>query len=308
MERVLLIGGNGFIGTNLTIALRRRGFLVRVLDQYAQRFGQPLDSVEYITGNYGDPEVIYYALKGCGYVIHLAHVGTPASSQTNADEEVLNSISVFVRLLENLKKTDIRRFVFFSSGGAVYGNPDRLPVSEEYKGWPVSSYGVAKLSMEHYLHMFSRLNQIQYQIIRPANPYGPGQNFLSNQGVIPIFMYRMLIGEKITVWGDGSATKDYIFVGDLVESIVRLLTSNVVNTAFNVGSGKGVSLSDLILRIQKITQLTAKVEYRNSCKQDVQNLFLDCTKLRDALNWSPEVDLDSGIAETFNWLKQVIKG
>jgi UDP-glucose 4-epimerase len=305
-KRVLLIGGNGFIGSHLVDELLLKNYTVRVLDRFPERFRAPLPDVEYVEADYSDIGVIKRAVAGCDAVLHLAHVGTPATSAGQADQEVLTSITAFVRLLEWLKGGMVDRFVFFSSGGAVYGRPDSLPVREDFKGWPVSPYGVAKLSMEHYLHMFALLNDLQYQIIRPSNPYGPRQNYLGAQGVIPIFMYRMLTGIPIEVWGDGSSRKDYIFVRDLARAAAALLESNRVNETFNVGAGTGVSLNELIRLIENACGKQGAVSYRPQQSQDVSEIILSCEKMKSIAGWSPEIGLEPGLARTYEWMKTVL--
>jgi UDP-glucose 4-epimerase len=305
-KRALLIGGNGFIGSHIVDALLHRNCRVRVLDRFPERFRSPLSDVEYVMADYSNIGVMKRAVKGCDSVFHLAHVGTPATPASQADREVLNSITAFVRMLEWMKGGMVDRFIFFSSGGAVYGRPNRTPVSEDFKGWPVSPYGVAKLSMEHYLHMFSLLNDLQYQIIRPSNPYGPRQNYLGSQGVIPIFMYRMLQGLPIEVWGGGTGRKDYIYVQDLARAAVFLLNSAQVNETFNVGSQKGLSLNSLIRRISTACGKEANVSYRPTRPQDVPEIVLCCEKMKSIAGWSPDISIEKGLSITCDWMKATL--
>lgn len=305
-KRILLIGGNGFIGSHIVDELLTKNYHVRILDLNPERFRDPLPDVEYVHADYSDIGVVKSAVSGCDSVIHLAHVGTPATSVSQADQEVLASITAFVRLLEWLKGGMVDRFMFFSSGGAVYGKPDSVPVSEEFKGWPISPYGVAKLSMEHYLHMFSFLNDLQYQIIRPSNPYGPRQNFMGSQGVIPIFMHQMLSRGKVEVWGDGSSCKDYIYITDLARAAGMLLESCAVNETFNVGAGTGVSLNELIRLIGKTCGNTCEVSHQPGQCQDVLEIALSCEKIKKTVQWEPVVDLEQGLEFTHQWMRSVL--
>ncbi len=192
--------------------------------------------------------------------------------------------------------------MFFSSGGAVYGAPGQGPVSETYKGWPVSPYGVAKLSMEHYLHMFSVINDLPYQIVRPSNPYGPRQNYRSTQGVISIFMHRIANGLPVTVWGDGVSRKDYVYVGDLARAVCLLLDSKAENEMFNIGSGIGLSLNELIRMIEEICCEQAHVTYQPERLQDVKEIVLSCERIGKAVGWIPSVDIEQGLLRTYEWM------
>ena len=305
-KRVLLIGGNGFIGSHIVDELLQENYNIRVLDCNPERFRKPLPDVEYIYADYSDIGVIKRAVADCDSVFHLAHVGTPATSAGQADQEVLTSITAFVRMLEWLKGGMVDRFIFFSSGGAVYGRPDKIPVPEDFKGWPVSPYGVAKLSMEHYLHMFALLNNLQYQIIRPSNPYGPRQNYMGLQGVIPIFMYRMLTNTPIEVWGDGSSRKDYIYVRDLARAAAALLESSRVNETFNIGTGTGVSLNELIRLIAAACGKEGEVSYLPQQSQDVLEIILSCEKMKSIGGWSAEVPIERGLSLTYDWMKAAL--
>ncbi len=306
-KRVLLIGGNGFIGSHIVDELLAQNYNVRVLDMYPERFREPLPDVEYILSDYSEMGVVKSAVAGCDSVIHLAHVGTPATSADQAGQEVLTSMNAFVRLLEWLKGGMVERFMFFSSGGAVYGKPDRTPVPEEYKGWPVSPYGVAKLSMEHYLHMFSLLNDLPYQIIRPSNPYGPRQNFLGSQGVISIFMHRVLTGQQIEIWGDGNCRKDYVYVEDLAEAVSTLIGSKLENETFNIGSGEGLSLNEIISTIEHSCGKKGNVEYTNDRQQDVSEIVLSSEKIRSEVGWVPSTSLNAGVDRTREWMRSLVK-
>ncbi|MBC8207256.1 MAG: NAD-dependent epimerase/dehydratase family protein [Kiritimatiellaeota bacterium] len=306
-KQVLLIGGNGFIGSHLVDKLLAENCRVKVLDQFPERYRKPLLDVEYILDDYGDIGVLKKALHGCDTLIHLAHVGSPASAIKEADKEVLNSITAFVRMLEWLKGGMVGQFMFFSSGGAVYGVPDVTPVPEDYKGWPVSPYGVAKLSMEHYLHMFSAQNQLPYQIIRPSNPYGPRQNFLGSQGAISIFTHKILSGESIEIWGDGNNRKDYVYVEDLADAVIALMENGRKKEVYNVGSGEGVSLKAIISCIEHSCNVSANVQYAPRRSQDVPDIVLSCGKIKADVDWTPSTALSDGIDILRKWMQSYLK-
>jgi len=154
--------------------------------------------------------------------------------------------------------------------------------------------------------MFNYLNVLPYLIIRPSNPYGPRQNFLGNQGVIAIFIYRILTRQPIEIWGDGSAFKDYIFIDDLVGAVAALLKSNCCNDVFNVGSGTCVSVNELLAVIQDITHIKAEVKYTAPRHQDVQQVILCCEKIAEHTGWKSDVGIKEGISKTVKWVQSVL--
>lgn len=305
-NRVLLIGGNGFIGSHIADYLLKDGYAVRILDRYRERFRSPLSGVEYVEGDFSHPDSLKTALRGYNTVVHLAHCGVPATSVAAPEREVIDSIAGFSQMLDLLKGSDVERFLLFSSGGAVYGVLDQIPAGESFCGWPISPYGVAKIAMEKYLHMFSYLNGLSYQIIRPSNAYGPRQNFLGAQGVIAIFIHRILTRQTIEIWGDGSAVKDYIFISDLARAVLALLKSGCSNDVFNVGSGTCVSVNDLLAVIQDVTGLKADIKYTAVRRQDVQKVVLSCKKIVQNAGWQSEVGIREGITETAKWVQSVL--
>ncbi len=301
--RVLMIGGNGFIGTHLVDELQHAGYRVRVLDRQPELFRKPREGVEYLFGSFADLNTLRDAVEDCEILIHLAHSTVPALSLVHPEQEVLDSVSSFVNMVNCFKKGQIRKVVFFSSGGAVYGNPLSLPVDEAARLEPISPYGVAKLMMEKYLSMFSYLNGLQYIIVRPSNPYGPRQNHKGQQGVIPIFLNRMLNDEEIRIWGDGSITKDYLYVCDLVKAVVMLMESGFDNEAYNISSNVGRSLTDLVSVLAVGCGRKPRIAYEPEHPYDVKHVVLSNAKIRQRTGWQPKITLEVGISETIRWMQ-----
>jgi UDP-glucose 4-epimerase len=187
----------------------------------------------------------------------------------------------------------------------VYGNPEKLPVTENMNLNPISPYGVAKISMEKYLHMFGFLNGIQYLIIRPSNAYGPRQNFLGQQGVVGIFLNKLEKKEEINIWGTGSIEKDYVYVADLAKAVVKLIKSGFDNDIYNIGSNKGISINSLLLIMNAVTGKTSKINYRDEKTYDVKNIILSNRKLENKINWVPSTSLIDGIKNTYEWYKSI---
>jgi UDP-glucose 4-epimerase len=303
--RVLLIGGNGFIGSHLVDELQMAGYRVRVLDRQPELFRKPRDGVEYLLGSFADLYTLREAVEGCEILVHLAHSTVPASSLVHPEQEVLDSVSSFVNMINCFKKGQIKKIVYFSSGGAVYGNPVSLPVEEESRLDPISPYGVAKLMIEKYLSMFSYLYGLQYIIVRPSNPYGPRQNYKGQQGVIPIFINKMLKDEEIRIWGDGSITKDYLYVRDLARAVVRLMEKGFDNATYNISSANGRSLSDLLAVLAAGCGRTPRIVYEPERAYDVKHVVLSNARMHRRIGWKPITSLENGILATIRWIQEM---
>lgn len=305
-KKVMLVGGNGFIGSHLTDALLSRSIAVRIFDKQPELFREPLRNVEYFFGDIADYSDFAEFANGCDTIIYLVHSFVPASVVNEAGTEFCDSLNHFIRLLHCLEKSTIEKIVYFSSGGAVYGNPQSVPVPEHHSLDPVSPYGVAKVTMEKYLQMFCRLHGKHYLIVRPSNPYGPRQNYKGNQGVIPIFMNKIIGNMPVTIWGSDTICKDYIFIKDLAESTLQLLSNNIVNQVFNIGAEAGTSLRELIALIESISGQKATITVKGSMATDVNNIILDCTKYRSVTGSDPcTTNLRDGMRETYRWLLDV---
>ena len=200
------------------------------------------------------------------------------------------------------EKCGIKKIALYSSGGAVYGIPAFLPVSEDHPLRPISAYGVAKASMELYLHASAHSKGIQYLILRPSNPYGPGQHPLRKQGVIPIFAHKIQKGEPLEIWGEGATRKDYIFVKDLSSISAALLSMEWDNRAYNIGSGEGTSLLEIIHTIEETTGRTALIEFKPSRSNDVPEIILDTSRVQSRTGIIPTTTLADGIRTTTAWL------
>jgi len=299
---ILLIGGNGFIGSHLQEDLKLHGYHVRVLDRSPEKFRAEQNDVEYIKGEFTDNEALGRAIDGCDVIIHLAHNITPLSAKGRAEYTAIEQTGAFARMLDFINYAGMKKIVYFSSGGAVYGNSSSMPVTESSELNPVSPYGVSKLMMEKYLQMYAHLHDMKYMIIRPSNPYGPRQNFRSGQGVIPIFMRKIIQGKAVEIWGDGSATKDYIYIDDLAVAFRNLLESGLDNNVYNIASGVDYSLNQLLGEIALCTDRTPDVKYKPSYKSDVQKICFSCDKLIKRVGTLPATSLQQGLIKTYDWL------
>jgi UDP-glucose 4-epimerase len=300
---VLVIGGNGFIGSRLVAALIARNDKVAVLDRFSARPDMDWSSTRYFQGDFHDADVLWEALQGVDTVYHLASSTVPSTADADPVADIQGNLIGTHRLLQAMRSHGVRRFCYFSSGGTVYGNPDAVPVPETHALRPISSYGIVKVAIEHYLAMSHRQGWLDPVIIRPSNPYGPGQATRGIQGAIAVFLGRALAGEGIQIWGDGDTVRDYIHIDDLIDLSLRAVESGR-GGVFNAGSGVGVSLNALCDCIRAVTGAELPVQYQPGRAFDVREIVLDVARARQELGWRPFIDLHEGVGSTWEAMKR----
>ena len=303
--KTVILGGNGFIGSHLVDALLARKWKVVVYDRYPERYRPPIEKVEYVLGDIGNKHLLASSLSQVDVVFHLASTTIPQSSNESPTFDIMTNLVESVQLLETCVKYQVGKVVFLSSGGTTYGVPHSIPVTEEHPTNPVSSYGIVKLAIEKYLLLFHHLHGLSYVILRPANPYGPRQNPLGGQGAVVAFLACIARGLPVTIWGDGESVRDYFHVSDLVEACVLAATSTPNKAVLNIGSGQGVSLNQLLERIQEVIETPFQVIRLPSRPFDVPKLILDVRAARTELMWEPRVSLEEGILDTWNWIRNL---
>ena len=301
--KALVIGGCGFIGSHVVDNLLSHGVGVRVLDRRAEMFRPSLPSVEYVMCDLSDTAQIFEALSGIDAVIHLASTTVPATSNMDPVADIQGNLIAMVRLLEVMRKADVRKMVYLSSGGTVYGVPQTDPVQETHQLNPISSYGIVKVAIENYLFMEHKLHGLQHVVLRASNPYGPRQGHTGIQGIIGTHLWRLARNEPIEVWGDGSVVRDYIHVSDLAELCHRALRSETSGN-FNAGSGDGASVTEVVEHICKTVGGNITPIYKPGRSFDVPRVVLDVQKAQTELDWKPQCSLKSGIEDTWKWVQE----
>lgn len=309
-ERILVMGGFGFIGSRLCRALLQRGYRVRIFDKLYGSHNLIADiepDVEIIESDIERPEDVLGALDGVDVVVHLIHSTVPGSSMLDPAYDVQSNVVSSARWLSSLEDKGLSRIIYISSGGTVYGNPIINPITEDHPTEPVSSYGITKLAIEKYVAMYANLIGIQYRIGRPSNVYGEGQRLNIGQGVIGVFLYRALEGKPIEIWGDGTNKRDYIYVQDLVEGILKLIRHEGQGRVFNISTAAGYSLNEIVAIIRDETKLPVEVVYKQARGYDVPVNILDNTRIKTELGWQPETNLREGIRIVYQWVRSIKK-
>lgn len=303
--RLLLLGGNGFIGSHLVDRLIIEGHTVRVFDKYPERYRQPLAAVDYRFGDFGNRGQLAEALNGVDIVFHLISTSLPKTSNDDPAYDVQSNVIETLFLLEKCLEFGVKKVVYISSGGTVYGRPSRLPVAEDAPHEPECSYGITKLTIEKYLALYRQLHGLEYVVVRPSNPFGSRQNPHGIQGAIPIFLGKVASGEPIEIWGDGEVVRDYLYIDDLVNGICLAAFTGTPERVFNIGSAEGVSLNRLVAIIRDVTGKEVPVSYTLSRSFDVPAIYLDITRAQEQLGWKPVTPLREGIRRTWEFISSL---
>lgn len=309
MARCLVVGGNGFIGSHLSERLLREGYEVAVLDRFksgVNNLKEIRGQIEIFRGSYLDQELLRTAMEGMDYVFHYASSTTPATSIADPDYEIQSNLLGSVRLLQIARDEGVKKVIFPSSGGTIYGEPKRLPVREEDCALPSNPYAISKWAVERYLHHFHELYGLDYLILRYSNPYGERQSPYGKQGVIPIFLNRIKHNQRPVIYGDGSMVRDYIYITDIIDATSILFERVIKDKVFNVGSGIGVSLNEIIKTMYSILGEEIRPIYEiNSSRTYVTSIVLDIAKIETKTGWKPSTSIEEGIRKTWIWIKRL---
>lgn len=304
-EHCLILGGSGFIGSYVTEALIARGYMVSVLSRRNARrknLLHLLDRIRIVEGDFNNEVELQRAMEGVDYVFHLISATLPATSNDNPIYDVEINLIGTLRLLNLCIANKIKKVVFVSSGGTVYGKPQYTPINEQHPTHPICSYGIVKKTIEDYLFMYHTLHGLDYTVLRLSNPYGERQNPYNIQGVIAVFLRKALNDEVIEIWGDGNVVRDYVYVRDVAEAFVKALEVPSAEKIFNIGSGRGYSLNELLQLISTIHGRPLQIRYLPPRKIDVPVNVLDISLARTYLGWQPSTSLQIGLKKFYDYL------
>jgi UDP-glucose 4-epimerase len=293
----LILGANGFVGSYLVEHFARKG-LVRAFD----RFERPPqfkanDNIEVIKGDMFSNRSLKAAVKGSTYVLHSFSASTPFTSDNDPYGDITRNLLRSVQLFEMCVKAGIKRVGFISSGGAVYGTTaEKKVVDEDDAPLPVSPYGINKLAIEHYLEYFKRKHGLEYVAYRLTNPYGPRHVARGNQGVIPIFLDKIRNDEGITVFGNGTMSRDYIYIEDAIRMIVTSFERGK-HTLYNIGRGEQTSLNDIINELRDLLDKEVRVTYKEAPRTFLQRTDVSIDRFCEEFGCPKFVSLHDGISK-----------
>lgn len=299
-ERVVVLGGGGFVGTHLCNRLSLAGYKVRA---FGRRESKSFHSqVEFQCGDFADRDQIRRALAGQDYVFHLIHGTSPPKVNTDISGDIIRTINPTLSLLSQCVEHEVKKVIFVSSGGTVYGNNGMIASRESDPTMPMSAYGAHKLLIENYLRVFSSTKQLDYLIFRLSNPYGPLQSINKGVGLIAAVIDALRNDRAVDIYGDGETQRDYIYIEDAVRAMELAISYEGTHKIFNIGSGEGKSVNEIISLIEKTMDVKAKRNILPRRSFDVRKSVLDISLIRNELDWHPNVDLRDGIKLTVNSL------
>jgi UDP-glucose 4-epimerase len=303
----LVTGSSGFVGWHLVNRLVAEGVSVTGLDFADPR--QPLpDGVRDLRIDIRDRDRVHAAIAEVRpeVIYHLAAQASVSISMREPQVDIETNVLGTVHLAQAAMEAGTQRFVFVSTGGALFGEPEAVPVSEQMEAAPESIYGASKYAAERYLTILTTNTAMELSVIRPGNIYGPAQNPHGEAGVVAIFTERMLRGEPVMIFGDGSQQRDYVYVADVVEAAIRGATRAPATCL--VGTGIGTSTLSIFDTLAGLTGYEAPVRYGPERPGDIQRIYLDASRAREVWDWSAEVPFAEGMARTVDWFRARAEG
>jgi UDP-glucose 4-epimerase len=305
MTNCLILGGSGFIGSHLAEALLKKDYSVRVFGDFKtgmKNIESISGRIEIIKGDFQNISDLTLAVQDVDTIFHYISTTNPASSFDNPVYDIETNVIRSVRMMEIALKNDVKQIIFPSTGGTIYGDARTIPISEEDPVNPLNPYAISKLTIEKYLQYFFNQYGMDYLVLRYSNPYGERQNPLGNQGVIPIFLHKIRHDEAPVIYGDGNSIRDYIYIEDAIDATIALLGKESCEKLFNIGSGTGTSLNQLIEIMSEVTGKPVYPVYKQDAGRYIRNVVLDISKIQKCTGWHPKTDIVEGINRTWEWL------
>lgn len=299
-SNMLVLGGNGFIGSHLVKALKA-DYNVTVFER-RRIDGKELLGVRYIYGDFEQEDLLKKSLAGIDVVIHLISTTVPKTADADPVFDLNTNLMNTIGLLKLLPETKVKKLVYFSSGGTVYGEPKTALVPETHSREPIGSYGIVKCAIEDYIRFYASKSTFEHLIIRPSNPYGPGQISYGLQGVIPIIFDSIINNKEFQLWGGGNQVRDYVFIDDLTEAVQKLIDARCTG-AYNIGSGQGHDVNQLVSAVEEQMDKSLKTRVVETDHNAIQRFVLSIDKIRTDTGWSPQTALSDGLRKYHQWLE-----
>lgn len=304
--KILVTGGAGFIASHVSEGFIAQGHEVAILDNLITGFRRNIPKeAKFYEGDIRDIEFVrsvFDEFKPAAVDHHAAQMDVRKSLDDpifDAQNNILGSIN----LIQNAVRLKVKKFVYISTGGAVYGEPQWLPVMENHEIRPECAYGISKHTVEHYLELYRMLEGLPYTVLRYPNVFGPRQNPHGEAGVNAIFIGLMLNGKQPLIFGDGEQLRDYTYVSDIVNANILALT-NGEGEIVNIGSGLGTSVNTIFETLADILEFPQPAIYKPARKGEIEKIFLDARKAKTVLGWEPQVSFREGLEKTVEWSKQ----
>lgn len=305
---ILILGASGFIGTNLAIKLAEdENNKITLVDKQIEYFANIqkfyFPNIDIKIAALGETEKFGF-LEGQDVVYHLVSTNVPTTSNQHISQDIETNVVFSSNLFDACVNHGVRKVVFISSGGTVYGKEAKCPLPENTPTNPISSYGVQKITIEKLLYLYSYMYGLDYRIIRLSNPYGPYQRPNGVLGAVTTFTYKALKGEEIQVYGDGSVVRDFIYIEDAIRGIVNIVNGQNKHHIFNFGCGYGTSIKEVLEAIERALALKLKVIYTPARAVDVPVNYLDISRYEKYYGKLNPISLEEGIKKTAEFMKR----
>ena len=313
MKNITILGAGGFIGTNLAYRLLETETVnLTVVDKeqdYLKNIKNQLGIVQrkyvkFVANQLDVDSEFDLLVNNQDVVYHLISSTNPSTSNKDISKEFIDNVVMTNNLLEACVRNNVKQVIFLSSGGTVYGNSKDIPLTEETPTFPINSYGLQKITIEKLLYLYDYTSDLDYRVIRLSNPYGPFQLPSGAQGVVTNFIYKALKKEPITIYGDGSIIRDYIYIEDAITGIINIANSKSDIKTYNLGTGNGVSINDLIKSISSVLNLWVNIQYTASRSVDAPINILNIEKYKNVCKVEKMMSLEEGILKTALFLKR----
>lgn len=302
MNKNLILGGAGFIGGNLARALAARGEPPRIFTRPSSAISKMediLDHIDIVYGDFMDDVALRKATKGIDTVFHLISTTFPSMTIESSVYDVLSNLLPTIRLVEICIENGVKKIVYASSGGTVYGEPKINPIPEDHPLMPESAYGQSKLTIENYLNFYARSTKLDINVLRISNPFGPGQNSWRVQGIVGVAMGCAYQERVLKIFGKGEAVRDYIYVDDVIDAML-LAAENPGSSIVNISSGIGHSVMEIVHAVEELSGRTIQKEFVPARPGDVKVNILDNKRAYDIYGWTPKVGFKDGLYSTRN--------
>lgn len=305
--KISILGAAGFIGTNLAIEFSKDNKLILV-DQSDAYFAHikklKLNNIVYRTTDFRKCNEYDGLINGSDIVYHLVSTNAPSTSNHEILEDISENIAITIHILDACIRNGVKKIVFLSSGGTVYGLESSCPLSEDLPTDPISSYGVQKITIEKILYLYHYLYGLDYRIIRLSNPYGPFQRPNGILGVVTTFTYKALKDETIDIYGDGSVIRDFIYIDDAIKGIRNIVEGDAKEKIFNLGSGKGTSIRQVLETVENVLNKKLSVNFLPARNVDIPINYLDIQRYEKYYGKLQPISLKEGIIKTAEFMKR----
>lgn len=306
--KILLLGAAGFIGTNLTIKLmENKADVITLVDKSKTFFINPdiVNSPNVVIQESSlDLDMDYSILEGQDVVYHLVSSVVPSTSNQHISQDIQMNVLLSSHLFDASVQYGVKKIVFISSGGTVYGKEAACPLPENTPTNPITSYGVQKITIEKLLYLYNYMYGLDYRIIRLSNPYGPYQRPNGVLGAVTTFTYKALKGDEVQVYGDGSVVRDFIYIDDAVRGILNIVNGENKHHTFNLGCGYGTSISEVLKAIESALGIKMNVVYKNGRAVDVPVNYLDISRYEKYYGKLNPLSLEEGIVKTADFMRK----